>query len=201
MQEISVDILDAIQEKCERNNHYRVGIICADRERALQLRDALEYAWHATGIRSGAGYHDVRFNTNGSFIRILTYRDVVEDTARGNRFHELYLDTGMPRIDVDVERRLNRMVVQYRRWDYHPNPYDLDNGQRYFQHIDTRESDYGYVELPVNIEITEDVLYKLKKITDSYTFDDLSYIKQKEAPDLGEFAPSQELNSFLASLT
>lgn len=201
MQEISVDILDAIQEKCERNNCYRVGIICADRERALQLRDALEYEWHATGVRSGAGYHDVRFNTNGSFVRIFTYREVVTDRARGNRFHELYLDTGMPHIDADVERRLNCMVVQYRRWDYHPRSYYLDNDQRYFQHIDTRDSEYGYVERPVNFEIDEDTLRKLKKIADSCAIDALSYIKQKEAPDLGEFAPSQELNSFLASLT
>lgn len=201
MQEISVDILDAIQEKCERNNCYRVGIICADRERALQLRDALEYEWHATGVSRGAGYHDVRFDTNGSFVRILTYREVATDSARGNRFHELYLDTGMPRIAADVEHRLNRMVVQYRRWDHHSVPYDLDNNPHVFQHIDTRESYYGYVERPVDFEITEDVLYKLKKIADSYTFDALSYIKQKEAPDLGEFAPSQELNSFLASLT
>ena len=201
MQEISVDILDAIQEKCERNNYYRVGIICADRERALQLRDAIEYEWHATGIRRGAGYHDVRFNTNGSLVRILTYREVITGSARGNKFHELYLDTGMPLIDPDTERELNRMVVQYRRWDYHSVPYDLDNNPHVFQHIDTRESYYGYVERPVDFEITEDVLYKLKKIADSYTFDALSYIKQKEAPDLGEFAPSQELNSFLASLT
>jgi hypothetical protein len=201
MQEISVDILDAIQEKCERNNHYRVGIICADRERALQLRDALEYEWHATGIRCNIGYHDVRFNTNGSFVRILTYREVITGSARGNKFHELYLDTGMPLISPDTERVLNRMVVPYRRWDYHSAPYDLDNNPHVFQHIDIREFDYAYIERPVDFEITEDVLYKLKKIADSYTFDALSYIKQKEAPDLGEFAPSQELNSFLASLT
>ena len=201
MQEISVDILDAIQEKCERNNHYRVGIICADRERALRLRDALEYEWHATGVRSGLGYQDVRFNLSGSFVRILTYREVVTGGARGNKFHEIYVDTDMPRIDADTERVLNRMVVPYRRWDYHSAPYDLDNNPHAFQHIDTRESDYAYIERPVDFEITEDVLYKLKKIADSYTFDALSYIKQKEAPDLGEFAPSQELNSFLASLT
>lgn len=201
MQEISVDILDAIQEKCERNNCYRVGIICADRERALQLRDALEYEWHATGVRSGAGYYDVRFDTNGSFVRILTYREAAADSARGNRFHELYLDTGMHRIDADVEHRLNRMVVQYRRWDYRPRPYYLDNDQRYFQHIDTRDFEYGYVKRPVDFEIDEDTLRKLKEIADSCAIDALSYIKQKEAPDLGEFAPSQELNSFLASLT
>lgn len=201
MQEISVDILDAIQEKCERNNHYRVGIICADRGRAIQLRDALEYEWRATGVGRGAGYHDVRFDTNGSFVRILTYREVATDNARGNRFHELYLDTGMPRIAADVEHRLNRMVVQYRRWDYHRNPYDIDNGQRYFQDIDIRELDYWHLERPIDFEIDEDTLRKLKKIADSCAIDALSYIKQKEAPDLGEFAPSQELNSFLASLT
>ena len=201
MQEISVDILDAIQEKCERNNHYRVGIICADRERALQLRATLEYEWHATGIRSGAGFHDVRFNTNGSFVRILTYREVITGSARGNKFHELYLDTGMPLISPDTERVLNHMVVQYRRWDDHSNPYDLDNDRRYFQHIDTRNSEYGYVERPIDFEIDEDTLNKLKKIADSYAIDAVRYIKQKEAPDLGEFAPSQEINSFLASLT
>lgn len=200
MQEISVDILDAIQEKCERNNCYRVGIICADRERALRLRDALEYEWHATGIRRGAGYHDVRFNTNGSLVRILTYREVMTGSARGNKFHELYLDTGMPLISPDTERELNRMVVQYRRWDYHRNPYDIDNGQRYFQHIDIRDPDYWHVERPIDFEIDEDTLRKLKKIADSCSIDALSYIKQKEAPDLGEFAPSQELNSFLESL-
>jgi hypothetical protein len=93
------------------------------------------------------------------------------------------------------------MVVQYRRWDDHSNPYDLDNDRRYFQHIDTRDSEYGYVERPIDFEIDEDTLNKLKKIADSYAIDAVRYIKQKEAPDLGEFAPSQELNSFLASLT
>ena len=193
MQKISTEILDRIQDRCELYNYYRVCILCEHRERARQIQEALVNIWPAVGRQSGAGYFDVQFAAKHSFVRILTYGEVLTGSARGNRFHELYVDVDMHYIDAHIEAELNRMIVPFGRLDYRFTPYDFDTDPPVFRHLDTREFNWMDYERPPELET-------LEKIAASYNLDALAYTKRAEAPDLGEFTPCQELNSFLESL-
>ena len=200
MQKIDVKILDRIRENCESHKHYRVGILCENRERAKQIQDALVCSWPATGRQSGAGYFDVQFAVNYSFVRILTHQNLVTGCARGNKFHEIYMDCDMWELDEPDEFEFERMVVPYQHLDFRYTPYGID--REAFRHLDTLEryswEDY---QTPLEFEFTESTLEKLKKLATSYNLDAFRYLAKTEAPDLGEFTPSQELNNFLDSLT
>lgn len=188
MHEISVEILDIIRKKCESMHHYRVGIICEHRERARQLQEALLRVWPEARRSGGVVFFDVLFATSRSFVRILTYSDVVVGRARGNRFYELYADTSMSHINNNIYDEINSMVVPYRNFMH-----------QFTSNVDSLEYDYAF---PEHATIKYDNEFEaVRKLVYSYRPDDFTYTEQMEAPDLGEFLPSQELDSFLESLT
>lgn len=184
MLEISVELLDIIRKKCEDMYHYRVGIICPHRERAKELQEALLHVWPGTNRSGSAESFDICFGISGSFVRILTYGDIVVGRARGNRFYEFYMDTTMPDINNNISDEINRMVVPYR------NVF----ARQFISNIDLQGYEYAFAEYDSEFEA-------MRKLVRSFDPRDFTYTEQRKAPDLGEFAPSQELNSFLASLT
>lgn len=183
MLEISVELLDIIKKKCEDMYHYRVGIICPHRERARELQEALLREWPGTERAGSLESFDICFGISGSFVRILTYGDIIVGRARGNRFYELYMDTTMPDINNNISAEINCMVVPYRNL-----------ARQFTSNVDLQGYEYDFEEYDRELEAMRELVRSLDPR-------DFTYTEQRKAPDFGEFAPSQELNSFLESLT
>ena len=182
MLEISVELLDIIRKKCEDMYYYRVGIICPHRERARELQEALLREWPGTERSGGNGFFDVCFGTSSSFVRILTYGDIIVGRARGNRFYALYMDTTMPDINNNISDEINCMVVPYRNF-----------ARQLTSNVDPQGHEHTFAEYYSEFEA-------MRELVRSLDLRDFTYTEQRKAPDFGEFAPSQELNSFLESL-
>ena len=210
MEVISAEILDGIREKCKILENYRVCIFCNDIPRARVIQEALACAWPETQT-SITFTHDIRFPNTGGVVRILTNGDVVSGSARGNRFHEIYLDNEIYFADRDTLDYLERMIAPYWRFNHQP---PVRNQDPCFHHLDTREPGWGWgattvvgeniIADDIYVDPNDEMFENLRDIVAKFNINsdvaDIISFKYEKAPDLGDFPPCQELNCFLESL-
>ena len=217
MEIVSAAVLDRIRDRCETRAYYRACIFCNDRARARVIQDTLINSWPTTEGNHRLSSLEVRFPATGSFVRILTSGEVISGSARGNRFHELCIDVDDVHMTIQIRDALNRMVVPH-----------LHDDHAVFRHVDTRylfdtfdvpADNDGPVQIAYEQEplrghranfawfdepmvIRDDIIEVLNKWRDKcYVSNaDRWKVEYREAPDLGEFSPSQELNNFVNTL-
>lgn len=203
MEMMSVEVLDRIRERCEAHRYYRVGIFCEDRNRARLIQETLINAWPATtGHRRLSGM-DVDFSATGSFVRILTFAEVSTGSARGNRFHEMCIDSSVVPITEQIRDSLSRMIVPYRVtirnghydivYDEHPG-IDLTN-----RYADVEDVSW----LNMTPDEVQDRFNKWWIQTGQHEFSidgDKITLKSKIVPDFGSFESSPEILDYIGGL-
>lgn len=188
----------AIEFAAEHNNT-SIGIIMNTRLDAVSLHQQIlnEYR-NLCGTRNC----EIRFS-NGSYIRVHSISDAGADNTRGRRYNIILISAS---IDYDdslvvfgrMENPEHGHPGFFYRYDnrtqsYYEDPFVIDDIVDMFNSVQTGS---GYTMNSVEF-------FNAWQSMDEYEFsivDGRIDIKKKEAPDLGEFSPSQELNNFVNTL-
>lgn len=182
MIEMSVDSLDRVERMCRDFPNYRVCIYCENSRRALTVYDALLNTWGGVrGDRYFGGGLAIRFTATNSIVRIMEQQDLRVTTLYS--CHEVVKDIGF-QISEEVERRLDSLIVTYEL-----GPRFRTTGGRLI-----RSNDIIIDEFAHDGWLDDDNRYTI------YFENGSSITSIRNAPDFGEFSPSQELDNYVNTL-
>lgn len=185
MIEMSVEVLDGIEQKCRTLPNYRSCIICEDSSRARDIQNALIDIWGgATADRYFMNGLAIRFTATNSVVRIMTQQELQATLLYS--CHEAVVDIGM-RLNEEDEQKLSEIIVRYEL----PSPVRVRDVAVFADNIFFDEFSY------------ESVLNQFADGALGYTIyvENGSSIKiSPKVPDFGDFPPSQELNQFIETI-